>query len=107
MLLSANSSGVSFKLKLTPKAARNALVRIDRDVDNNGHLRASVTTVPEKGKANTALIKLLSKKLALPKTSIRLIAGELSRYKTVQIDGEPETLTNELKAKFRELGLMG
>ena len=106
-MIDTGKNGVIFKLKLTPKAAKNALVRIERDVDGKEYLRASVTTVPEKGKANAALIKLLSKKVGLPKTRIRLIAGELSRYKTVHLSGEPETLTNELKARFRELGLMG
>ena len=95
------------RLKLAPKSSKNALVKIEADADGKTHLKATVTAVPEKGKANGALIKLLSKKLGLPKTSIRLIAGEQSRYKTVHIDGNPEDLLNELTIRFRVLGLMG
>jgi len=98
-------NGVTLRLKLTPGAARNALVRVDADADGNAVLRAAVTTVPEKGKANAALIKMLAKKLGLPKTGIRLIAGEQSRYKTVFFEGPPDDLVKLLEAKFCALGL--
>ena len=107
MALSINNNGVILKVKLTPKAARDAIVRIDTDAEGNQQLRASVTAVPEKGKANSALVKMLSKKLGLPKTSIRLIAGEQSRHKTVHFDGDPDELMEKLTAKFSGLGLMG
>ena len=97
--------GVTLKVKLTPKAAKNALVRAEYDEGGNMLLRASVTAVPEKGKANAALIKLLAKKLGLPKTNIRLIAGEQSRHKTVLFAGAPDDLMKLLEAKFSALGL--
>lgn len=106
-MIIADKNGVSLKIKLTPKSARDALVRVETDAEGRDLLRASVTAVPEKGKANTALIKLLAKKLDLPKTSIRLIAGNQSRHKTVHISGQPDDLMNVLRAKFRALGLMG
>ena len=81
-------------------------MKFEADVDGKQYLKATVTAVPEKGKANAVLVKLLAKKLGLPKTSISLIAGDQSRHKTVHFEGPPEDLTKELKAKFRVLGLM-
>lgn len=77
-----------------------------RDAAGHTYLKVSVTAVPEKGRANAALIKLLAQKLGLPKTSISLIAGETSRLKTLHIKGKPEELLNILDAKLRALGLM-
>lgn len=104
-MLSKATGGVTLRVKLTPGAARNALVRTEQDDAGNALLRATVTTVPEKGKANAALIKMLAKKLGLPKTSIRLIAGEQSRHKTVLVMGPPDTLLKQLESKFSAQGL--
>jgi len=56
-----------------------------------------VTVPPEKGKANKAVIELLSKALKVPKSRIEIIKGETSRIKTVFIDGISE---EDLEAKL-------
>ncbi|MCT4608368.1 MAG: DUF167 domain-containing protein [Pelagimonas sp.] len=71
--------GTTIALRVTPKASRNA---ITRDGDD---LRIYVTTVPENGKANTAVTKLLAKALCIPKSSLTLIRGETSRDKVFRI----------------------
>lgn len=71
--------GTTIALRVTPKASRNV---ITRDGDD---LRIYVTTVPENGKANTAVTKLLAKALGIPKSSLTLIRGETSRDKVFQI----------------------
>lgn len=106
-LFQLHAEGVQFAVRLTPKAAKDKLDRIDQDANGNARLRVTVTAVPENGKANAALIKLFSKKLRLPKTSIRLIAGDLNRNKTILVEGAPDELLDALDAKLRELGLMG
>ena len=105
-LFALAKDGVRLNVRLTPSASRDALERTDEDADGQRRLRASVTTVPEKGKANAALIKLIAKKLRLPKSSIRLIAGEQSRNKTILIEGDPAELMIALDTKFRALGLI-
>jgi uncharacterized protein (TIGR00251 family) len=104
--LLAAPDGVRLLVRLTPNAGKDSL---DGPVDTADgiRLKAGVTAVPEKGKANASLAKLLAKKLRLPKTSIRLIAGEQSRNKTVLIEGEPEDLMSALDEKLRALGLLG
>jgi len=41
--------------------------------------------VPEKGKANTALVKLLAAVLEIPASSIAISAGSKARLKTVHV----------------------
>ena len=96
--LRPHKDGVVVDIKLTPKAARDSVGRIDADAEGRGWLRVGVTTVPEKGKANAHLIKFLSKKWKLPKSQFLLIAGDISRYKSILILGETTTLTSELTA---------
>lgn len=106
-MLSLAPGGVIFHIKLTPKAAHNKLDRVEVGTDGVSRLRACVTVVPEKGKANTALMKLLAKKLRLPKSSLRLIAGERNRHKTILIEGTPDETLEAVGAKLAALGLMG
>ncbi len=75
---------------LTPKASQNKIEGWALDVDGSKILRAKVTAVPEGGKANAALIKLLSKMLHIPKSSISLIRGETSRVKHFEIEIDEE-----------------
>lgn len=71
--------GAEIAVRVTPKASRN---RIEREGDV---LRVYVTTVPENGKANAAVQKLLAKALGLPKSRLDLIRGATSRDKVFRI----------------------
>lgn len=71
--------GAEISVRVTPKAAR------DRIVAEGGAIRVYVTTVPEDGKANKAVVKLLSKALGLPKTRLDLIRGATARDKVFRI----------------------
>lgn len=72
--------GATISLRVTPKAARNRIVQ------ENGTLRVYVTTVPEDGKANAAVQKLLAKALGLPKSRLTLLRGQTSRDKVFQVE---------------------
>ena len=72
--------GTQIALRVTPKASRN---RITGEADQ---IRVDVTTVPEDGKANAAVQKLLAKALGLPKTRLRLIRGQTSRDKVFEVE---------------------
>ena len=64
----------------------------------DGALRACVTQSPEKGKANKALIALLSKLLCLRKSQFELIAGETARQKRFLVrDISPEELAAKIE----------
>ena len=52
-----------------------------------GALKVSVTTAPEKGKANKALVAVLSRQLGLRKSEIELLSGATSSQKRFLIRG--------------------
>lgn len=68
------------KVKVATKTSKNAIVGV-----RNGELLISVTAVPENGKANEAIIKLLSKSLKCAKSKIDLISGSKSKNKLFKI----------------------
>ncbi|MGJ8672101.1 DUF167 domain-containing protein [Rubritalea sp.] len=51
-------------------------------------LKIKVQAPPEKGKANKAVIKLLSKALDVPATHISVISGTTAQQKTVEITSQ-------------------
>jgi len=61
-------------------------------------LRVRVKAVPDKGKANAAVIALLAKALDVPKTAVTLVSGDTARRKTVVIEGDPAELVQRLGA---------
>lgn len=52
---------------------------------NDGYLKVWVHGKPHEGEANKSLIKLLSKHLHIPKSSIKIVAGSNSRHKVIEI----------------------
>jgi uncharacterized protein len=64
-----------------PSARENRLLWLDSDT-----LKISVRATPEKGKANAEVIKLLSKELRVPTSSIRIVRGSTTRIKQVEIN---------------------
>ena len=72
--------GSEIALRVTPKASRNEI----RESEEG--LRAYVTVVPENGKANAAVIKLLAKALGVAKSRLTLIRGETARDKVFRLD---------------------
>ena len=46
-----------------------------------------VTAVPESGKANDAVVRLLAELLSLPVQQVTIVAGHISRNKVVEING--------------------
>jgi uncharacterized protein len=72
-------------VKLTPNAGKNEIIGWDTSAPEHPVLNVRVTAVPEDGKANKALIALLSKHLKIPKSAIKIIRGETNRLKTIEI----------------------
>ncbi|WP_226624183.1 DUF167 domain-containing protein [Alloyangia pacifica] len=72
--------GSVLELRVTPKASRNEIR------EEEGQLRVYVTTVPENGKANAAVVKLLSKALGVPKSRLTLVRGAISRDKAFRVE---------------------
>jgi uncharacterized protein YggU (UPF0235/DUF167 family) len=79
-------------VRLTPGAARDAIGGCWVDERDACWLSARVRAVPEKGRANGALIAMLSKRLDWPKGAILLESGDTNRLKRLRIIGGGQAL---------------
>jgi hypothetical protein len=80
------------QVRLTPNAAKDAVDGWRRTAGGETRLAARVRAVPEKGRANTALIALMAEQLGIPKRDIDVIRGATSRLKTLRIEAEGPVL---------------
>jgi uncharacterized protein YggU (UPF0235/DUF167 family) len=91
-----DGAGLILSVKLTPHSDRDRLGDVWTDAAGAVWLRAQVRAVPEKGKANAALVALLAKLLKIPKAKISLEAGDTNRLKRLRIDGADDALVARL-----------
>lgn len=91
-----DASGLLLHLRVTPNAGADRIEGTEQRDDGTAVLRIRVGAVPDKGKANAAVIALLAKALGMPKSSITLVNGETARLKTVHLDGDPYELATAL-----------
>jgi uncharacterized protein (TIGR00251 family) len=89
MFYEKTPSGYILRVRVTPNASKNMIGGVFLNSDDIGFIKISVTTVPEKGKANQDLIKYLSKLLDIAKTNFTIITGESDRYKKISINISP------------------
>ena len=70
----------TLEIKVQPRSSRAAIAGLEGDM-----VKVKLTAPPADGEANKQLISLLSKHLKVPKSRIRIIRGETSRNKLVEI----------------------
>ena len=64
---------------------------------HDGRLKIRRKARPVEGRANGALVDWLADRLGCTRAQVTLVAGEKSRYKTIQIDGhDPEEVLARL-----------
>lgn len=90
----AGDNRIRFHVRITPKASANKVNGWEKDADQRPFLKISVTSVPEKGKANEALIALLSKEWKIPKSQILIEKGETDRNKVLSVPEEWISILN-------------
>ena len=67
-------------IKVIPKSSQNKIEKME-----DGSYKVWVTVVPEKGKANQAVVKLLSKYFKVAKSQIEIVGGKTAREKIVDV----------------------
>ena len=67
-------------IKVIPRSSQNKLTLL-----TDGTYKAKLTAPPVDGKANAALIQLVSKEFDVAKSCIHIIKGESGRTKTIEI----------------------
>ena len=85
-------------VRLTPRAGADRIVGIEHDAQGRPVLKVAVTAAPSDGAANDALIRLLAKRLAIPKSAVTLVAGASARVKRLALAGDPVQLAARLRA---------
>ncbi len=75
------SKGKILNIRVIPRSGRNEVKQ------EGASLRVYLTRAPEKGLANKQLIELLADYLGVKKYQVRIIRGESSRNKAVEVLG--------------------
>lgn len=89
-------NGIQLFIRASPGASKDEISGLWRG-EGGARLAVKVTAPPDKGKANAAIVKLLAKRLGLPKSSLSVAAGETSRLKTVTIKGDAGAIAASLR----------
>lgn len=76
------AEGVSFRVKVAPRASREAILGV-----HDGALKISLTAPPVEGEANLALCAFLAKKLGVAKRAVEIVQGQTGRLKTLRVAG--------------------
>ena len=93
-----SGDAVLLSLRLTPRSSKEALEGVETLADGRSVLKARVRAVPEDGKANLALLRLLADQLDLPIRSLSLATGATGRTKVIRIEGAPDVTLSRLAA---------
>ena len=86
---------IFFRVNVLPKASANRIEGIAVREDGAA-LKVRVTAVPDKGKANKAIVRLLSKQTGVASGRFDVVSGMTSRKKRLKISGADEELLNRL-----------
>ena len=96
MFYTEKDGKVLLRVRVTPNASVCKVCGVFADADGTEYLKISLTAVPEKGRANKALIAFLSEVLRLPKAAFEIVGGETDRYKSLEISGEAAMIIHHL-----------
>lgn len=83
--VSSVNGRVRFAVHVQPRASRSEVAGIHGDA-----LKVRLSAPPVDGAANDALIEFLAELFAVGRRSVRILAGETSRSKVIEIDGVTE-----------------
>ena len=77
-----SKKGITLKIRVEPRSSRKGIAGIAGDT-----VKVKVHAPPVGGAANEELIEVLSEKFSIRKSSIRILRGESSKNKVVEIEG--------------------
>ena len=80
------AGGVTLAVRAQPCAKKTAIVGV-YDEGDTAQLKIVVQAPPIEGRANEALVAFLAETFSIPKRSVELLSGELSRSKVFLFTG--------------------
>lgn len=88
--------GVSFKIRVQPRAAKNQVAGIFQDA-----LRVRLTAPPVDGEANEACRAFLAALLSVSKSQVEILSGHTGRNKVIKIKGVGISEVQKLLSDYR------
>lgn len=79
------------RVHVTPKAQRDEVAGW-----RGAEFAVRVTAAPEGGKANRAVERVVAEALGVPKSSVRVVRGHVSRIKMLDVEGVDENRIHEV-----------
>ena len=80
-------------IRITPNASKDEISGREED----GRLKIKVQSPPVDGAANRRLIEFLAKSVGVSKSKVRIIRGDKSRNKIIEIDGNEKEIIEFLE----------
>ncbi|MEW6416740.1 MAG: DUF167 domain-containing protein [Nitrospirota bacterium] len=77
-----SKKGITLKVKVEPRSSRKGISGLVGDA-----IKIKVNAPPAGGAANEELLEILSERFDIKKTAIKIIKGQFSRDKVVEIEG--------------------
>ena len=85
---------MKIEVRITPNASKDEITGKAED----GRLRIRIQSPPVDGAANKRLIRFIAKTAGVAKSKVRIVSGERSRDKALEIDGDEKEIIRCLKA---------
>lgn len=92
--ISVKDGSIVINIRVVPNSSKTEFIKDDE------RLRLKITAPPVDNKANKFIIDYFSKLFKLPKSSISIIRGELSREKTLSISIDDVSKQNSVVEYF-------
>ncbi len=93
MRITESNGRVRFAVRVQPRAAKTEIAGVYGDA-----LKIRLSAPPVDGAANDALVKFLAELFAVARRDVRIVAGEASRSKIVEVEGITERAVREAAA---------
>lgn len=75
--------GILLKIKVEPRSSKKCITGVIGD-----SIKVKLHAAPVEGAANEELIELIAEKLSIKKSSIKIISGQTSKNKIIEIEGK-------------------
>jgi uncharacterized protein (TIGR00251 family) len=92
-----DQKGLKIHLKVIPNSSGNEICGITCNINGQQLLKIKITALADKGKANKALIKFISKEWDIPSSNIKIISGYKSQIKKIMIINYTDQCLSRLK----------
>jgi uncharacterized protein len=85
-MLRPAQGGVTLAVRAQPGAKKTTIIGLYGE-GSSAQLKIAVQAPPIEGRANSALLEFLAERFGIPKNSVELMTGELSRSKVFLLRG--------------------